>query len=468
MLKNSAEYIKYGYVISYYPERGFGFICDNDEEDEYFFHISNLEYPFEIIPEKTRVSFKVVEKPKGICAVNIKQYFPHIEGEFGFIPLPNSTVQLTNEECYKYLKKQQKEILQISNILSKYGISAQSSSNGWVSLNTDLLNEIDDPSPKNGHRKKEVLSSYPDTIEHILRLLQKQINSFNRAYNIAVKGFEGEEKTKQSLMAVSVNYPVLNNILLEETNGEIRYSAETDTLIITDKAIFLIETKNFGGKGDTITISSDGLWEITNTKKKEKFALATNPYKQITDHIFVIRKFFEKNNIKNLPIIPIIAIANNDVHLDISDDIGLAKILRVELIGTYVLNYIESNNSTISKKTISKINEIIQKEKLPPKKYSVLNYCENIQTICCSLMKLLQYYNEDYEEVLRKKNEAKEKARIKREEKKRQDQTKQEKLEKQEKQELSKSQEEKDDSGSVLWELAKFGAKILYHWGTGM
>ena len=83
-------------------------------------------------------------------------------------------------------------------------------------------------------------------------------------------------------------------------------------------------------------------------------------------------------------------------------------------------------------------------------------------------MKLLQYYNEDYEEVLRKKNEAKEKARIKREEKKRQDQTKQEKLEKQEKQELSKSQEEKGDSGSVLWELAKFGAKILYHWGTGM
>ncbi len=402
MFNKTTNEIKYGYIATYFSDKGYGFICDNDEKDEYFFHISNLEHPFDIVPSKTKVVFTVKENTKGSYATNIKQYFPKIEGKFGYIHLPNKTIQLTNEECYQYLKEQQPTILKVLDVFKESGVSVNTSANGWITMDLTALEEIDNPTPKKGHWKEHVPSGYPDTFANIIRLLQKQINHFNHSYSIAIKGYEGEQKTAHSLKAVSINYPVLHNVLLEEGNDSNRYSAETDTLIITDRAIFIVETKNYGGKGDIITISNDGRWELYDKYKKTSTVISNNPYKQCSDHIFVIKKFLENHTFKDtVPIIPIIAIANNNVDIKSDADNGLAKVLRTELIGTYILQYLDSHAAVISKKTLSSLSDIFLNEKMSLKKYTVLDYCENIKTVCSVLVDLINYYSEDYEENAR-------------------------------------------------------------------
>lgn len=405
---------KYGYVITYFPEKGYGFICDNDEEDEYFFHISNLEKPFDIIPYKTKVVFRITENAKGLCAVNIRKYTPEIKGEFGRINLPNLSQQLTNKESYDYLKKQQDTL---TKVCKNVGINIVVGSNEWITLDDDLLEDVEDITPENGKWEINVPSGYPDTFEYVYGLLQKQITYLNRAYVTAAKGIQGEEKTKESLKAVSINYPVLHNVLLEEGVEDNRFSAENDTIIITDRAIFLVETKNFGGKGDKITISEDGRWEIFDKYQKKSFLIKNNPYKQVTDHIFVMKKFMESHGIKeDLPVIPIIAIANNDVNIEIKNN-ELTKVLRTELLGSYILQYLESHISIIPKETMIALSNIFDGNKIPSKKYKVINYFENINVILNNLMKLIEYYEEDLATQYVIDEELKEKERLEEEQK---------------------------------------------------
>lgn len=392
---NGVSKDKFGYVITYFPEKGYGFICDNDEEDEYFFHISSLDKPFDIIPYKTKVVFKLIENSKGLCAVNIRKHTPKIEGKFGQVTLPNLSKQLTNKDSYNHLKKQQEQIQMLVEACKKAGMEVNISTNGWITLDCDLLEDIYDINPENGKWKRDVPSGYPDTFDYIFDLLQKQINYLNKAYTTSVKGIQGEEKTSQSLKAVSINYPVLHNVLLEEGSEDNRFSAETDTIVITDRAIFLIETKNFGGKGDKITVSEDGRWEIFDRYQKKAILIKNNPYKQVTDHIFVMRKFLESHNIEeNLPIIPIIAIANNDVNIEIKNS-GLSKVLRTDLLGTYILQYLDSHPVMISKKTMDTLSHVFNSENMPPKKYKVINYFENIKTILNNLTELITCYKAD-------------------------------------------------------------------------
>lgn len=392
--------IKYGYISAYDSERKFGFICEKGGKKEYFFHISNLEYPFEITPEKTRVLFKEVKSEKGLCAVGIKEFIPEIEGKFKRISLPNAISFMTNEERYNYLKEQQSRISEVLNQLDACGISVKTSQNGWMALDLYAMDELTDPLPKGGHLCDSVPSGYADTLQHILRLLQKQVDNFNYDLATTTKGCDGENKTINSLKAVSLNYPVLHNVRLESSSADLNYSAETDTIVITDRAIFLIETKNYGGNGDIITVSNDGRWTLYDGHKQKTRNL-TNPYKQVSDHIFFIKKFFEEHNIKiDLPIVPIIAIANDDVDIKLETTDIMGKVLRADLIGTYILQYIESTPSKTTKKTMSLIDKVLKEEKLPPKQYKVIDYCENIKTVCIALVELFELWQEDNNQAL--------------------------------------------------------------------
>lgn len=407
--------IKNGYISTYDFERKFGFICEEGGKEEYFFHISNLEYPFEITPGKTKVLFKEGKSEKGLCAVSIKEFIPKIEGKFKRISLPNAISFMTNEERYNYLKEQQSKISEVLNQLDACGISVKTSQNGWMSLDLYAMDELTNPLPKGGHLCDVVPSGYADTLQHILRLLQKQVDNFNYDLATTVKGRDGESKTINSLKAVSLNYPVLHNVRLESSTDDLNYSAETDTIVITDRAIFLIETKNFGGNGDTITISNDGRWSLYDGHK-HKVRNITNPYKQVADHIFLIKKFFEEHNVKiDLPIVPIIAIANDDVDIKVKATDIMGKILRVDLIGTYILQYIESTPSKVTKKTMSLIDKILKEENLSPRQYKVIDYCGNIKTIGMVLVELFELWQEDNNQALIIKEEQERKIREERE-----------------------------------------------------
>lgn len=386
-----------GIITEYNSKRGFGFITEIDEDFSYFFHISNFVGKINIIPNKTEVVFKPVDTEKGPQAIKIKAYCEKIEGEFAKIELPNKSSVKSNVERSKYLEQQQEVIHTVLDALGKFGISAKVDKSGWINLDLSEMEVLNNPVVSGGHHKR-VPNGYPKTFEHLIRLLQKQINDFNYDLINTKKGINGELKTLNSLKAITVSYPILNNVRLEENIKDLseKYSAETDFIVITDRAIFLIETKNYGGKGDALFITADGRWLLKDKHTKKQHVLS-NPFKQTTDHIFVINKFLKNNNIKfDLPIIPIVALSNDDLVLKFEDNNGLyAKVMSADLVGSYILNYLNENNSVLSPKDIDEFRELLNSKSLLPKSYKVLNYCDNILAICEAITKLLKYYHHD-------------------------------------------------------------------------
>jgi CspA family cold shock protein len=62
--------MKKGIVKFFNSTKGFGFIKDNESNEEYFVHVSGLIHE---IQEKDEVSFEVQQGKKGLNAVNVKR-----------------------------------------------------------------------------------------------------------------------------------------------------------------------------------------------------------------------------------------------------------------------------------------------------------------------------------------------------------------------------------------------------------
>lgn len=61
--------MKTGKVKFFNESKGYGFIKDNDSDNEYFTHVSGL---IDEIKEEDEVSFELQEGKKGLNAVNVK------------------------------------------------------------------------------------------------------------------------------------------------------------------------------------------------------------------------------------------------------------------------------------------------------------------------------------------------------------------------------------------------------------
>lgn len=61
--------MKEGKVKFFNESRGFGFIIDSSDEQEYFVHVSDL---VDKIKEDDKVVFDLKEKRKGLNAVNVR------------------------------------------------------------------------------------------------------------------------------------------------------------------------------------------------------------------------------------------------------------------------------------------------------------------------------------------------------------------------------------------------------------
>ena len=62
-------FMKQGKVKFFNNSKGFGFIMDNDSDDEYFVHVSGL---IDEIKEDDEVKFELQQGKKGLNAVNVE------------------------------------------------------------------------------------------------------------------------------------------------------------------------------------------------------------------------------------------------------------------------------------------------------------------------------------------------------------------------------------------------------------
>ena len=247
---------------------------------------------------------------------------------------------------------------------------------------------------KVGHLLIEVPSGYKDTIQHVLAMLNREIRKLNIDFTTTLKGQRGEEKTAQSLSFVKLQYPVMYNIRFEETVDSIKYSAETDAYVITDKAIFIVETKNIGSKGNVIDISADGNWSIFDGQISHRYK-GINPFVQAMNHKYMTKKLLLDNGYKtNIPIVPIIAIGNDNVNFKV-DEHNDIPVQRVEMLGVYLDKYLNSHPAIIPFEDVGTIKEIFENSTHPAKEYEVTHYSKNIAEICKNLQILFTYLQED-------------------------------------------------------------------------
>ena len=132
---------------------------------------------------------------------------------------------------------------------------------------------------------------------------------------IAQKGKTGEENFSRILNQYSFKYHTLENIVIPAAEGD-GISSETDAYVITDKGVFVCEVKNYGKAGQTLFISEDDRWYMLDSETGRMLETKVSATEQNKRHCRATKAFLEKyvGNV-NIPIIPVVVIANDEVEL---------------------------------------------------------------------------------------------------------------------------------------------------------
>lgn len=116
----------------------------------------------------------------------------------------------------------------------------------------------------------------------------------NKPNSAKKKGNEGEDLVNKFLKSKSKDGLLLSNLTIRENE---KYT-QIDHVFITNKAIFVIETKNHSGF--VIGGKADLNWTVMYGKSKYKMY---NPLKQNETHVNTIRRVIEDKNINIVPIV---------------------------------------------------------------------------------------------------------------------------------------------------------------------
>lgn len=183
-------------------------------------------------------------------------------------------------------------------------------------------------------------------------------------------GISGEKKIEETLAAYRNRYGVISNLVLINAGQ----STEIDTIVISNKAVFVLETKNRGdgSYNRQLKITKDGLWKV---KTKHDWEIWDSPVEQNIRHKIVLEeRLKELLDVEELDfeIVPIIVFANDDIQIE--NETNNIVIRKSELV-----NYIEmyKGSSKITKDQKSKlINLLNEHNDINKKMVKVPNYEE--------------------------------------------------------------------------------------------
>lgn len=198
-------------------------------------------------------------------------------------------------------------------------------------------------------------------------------------------GAYGEFKVNEKLKkyAQKHNFKVLENIRLEV--GIDKESAETDTILITDKAIFSIETKYFGSY--EIEVDENNQW--FRNKGGHKSNMGKSPSNQSVYHVKNLKNFFEEmsTDLGKLPIIPVVVMANPKTKFRNN---GNVKVYSIEHMNNMFFNDMQP---VISEITRGKIAELIASHSLEGKLQKFYDYYEYFCKVRERMQEWFRYYD---------------------------------------------------------------------------
>ena len=244
------------------------------------------------------------------------------------------------------------------------------------------------------YNNKSLLIDYCKEIWKIEDLYNNLFEELDKDRGIIFSGVAGEKMVEEEFNIYKDELEYFSNIRLEDDG----LSVETDGLIVSERGIFSIEIKNY--KFQKLKISKDGRWTKCYGDNEE---VINDVGSQMNRHIIIAERLFNKHlkdaGIKEkIEIKPMIIFANNDIEIENNSDMVVVR-------ASQIYNNFKKSDCNYSKKTISEIKKYIKNNKLPAKKYEIINYEKTFENITNSLLENRNKDIELFNEILRVLNE---------------------------------------------------------------
>jgi len=193
--------------------------------------------------------------------------------------------------------------------------------------------------------------------------------------NPKYKGKIGELKTYKELLRLNIEYLILNDVLIRNTNS---HTSQIDHIVLSKYGVFVIETKNYTGwifgnyKADK--------WTKVFYSNKYYFL---NPLKQNAGHIYALKQLL--SSYTTIPYFSIIVFTNNSVFKNVVSNVPVIHVSELydEIIKT-------SSKTCISSNELIDIKNIIINHNIASKE----NNIEHIHDVSKGMLeKQLKYEN---------------------------------------------------------------------------
>lgn len=218
---------------------------------------------------------------------------------------------------------------------------------------------------------------------------------------ILKKGIAGEGYVNEQLRLYEGKYKILRNIVLKSADSQ-GNTSEVDAYIITDRGLIVAEIKNYGNENQRLHITNDGRWVIEDVHNGNILrSIDHSPVEQNTRHCLAVERLLrqEFGEDCNVPVIPVIFIANNKVS--ISNE-SMSSVIRVSEFYTFV-NSIQ-NTAAVSREMQEKIENLLNERDIGEQEFKVKSrrrIMGSLEKMEAVFTKYVLYNNEVAEEYQR-------------------------------------------------------------------
>lgn len=368
--------------------------CDNKIEDE-----------MQQFCEKTAVKY-------GICRhTDITALYNRILDTSYYL----EKVPMKNEDAVDFLEKERQDILSRMNAMydriSKLPVEGKFSSDRSsieIGRNCGIhseggYNELLTKAKKYIENGDKVPPE--EYLQYIYNVILRILDDIDRDIAILQKGIHGEEMVRKQLKLYEGKYKVLENIVIDSVDSQ-GNTSEVDTYIITDKGLVVAEIKNYGNENQRLHITNDGRWIIEDAYYGRMLKrIDKSPIEQNARHCLAVERLLKEEFGEecNIPIIPVVFIANNKVSIQ---NESRSTVIRVSEFYTFINSI--SGGMIVPKKLQEEIERVLKDKDIGAQDFSVdsrrqmMDGLEQIEKVFTQYVLYNHEVAKEYPEVIKK------------------------------------------------------------------
>lgn len=195
---------------------------------------------------------------------------------------------------------------------------------------------IDNRGFPQGHCKFDIFKK-KEEIDAIVKKLQNSIDAGEEEVEYAIRWLCAESAFHFKAIKKNCETKYRYGCILLKNPGFIDEQQEYDHILVNDRGIILIETKNWKGK---VEIRSDGKW-VRDSENNGSLVGVESPLYQIQRHEALI-----KSILPNVPIYSLLVFSNPSLILEGGENCNMCRVIYVDQLKETVMNILSSSERT--------------------------------------------------------------------------------------------------------------------------